>query len=159
MAGLPSMLIRAVIITLLASGLGIGVNFVSPHAVPLFGPVPAPDIEGVDALSLADAWALFQDRGRTEVVFVDARDDEDYGQGHIPGAMMFSAEGFEEKISSFQELIPADTLLVTYCSGAECDSSKEVASLLRDAGYTRVKLFFGGWEKWAAAGYPAEQGP
>ena len=53
--------------------------------------------------------------------------------------------------------IPTDTLLITYCSGAECESSTDVAALLAEEGYSQVKVLFGGWENWKRAGYPVER--
>ena len=85
---------------------------------------------------------------------MDARSREEFCEGHIPGAQLLTQDDFDQEILRFSEIVPHDTLLVTYCSGEACGSSKEVADLLIDAGYTNVKIFFGGWEKWKLKGCP-----
>jgi rhodanese-related sulfurtransferase len=88
---------------------------------------------------------------------VDARSQEEYRAGHLPRALLLSKDTFEETIASWKALVPQETLLITYCAGAGCESSMEVAALLLEEGYTRVKVFFGGWEQWRRAGYPVEK--
>lgn len=54
---------------------------------------------------------------KENVVVVDARNQRDFGEGHIPTAINVSPE----KVSNIQQYLPADkdTLLIFYCrSGA-----------------------------------------
>jgi rhodanese-related sulfurtransferase len=144
---------RGVLICLAASSLGILVNAVSPRGIPLLGPVPLRGGNGIEEIPLEEAWALHKE-GRG--VFVDARSAKEYRAGHIPRALLLSPDAFEETVSSWKDLLPADTLLITYCGGEGCESSRDVAALLIEEGYRRVKVFFGGWEQWKKAGYPVE---
>jgi rhodanese-related sulfurtransferase len=144
---------RGLAICLVGAGLGLLVNAISPRGLPLLGPVPAFDTKGIERIALEEAWALFrEDKG----VFVDARSAEEFRAGHIPRALLLPLHAFEETVSSWTNLIPADTLLITYCSGEECESSTDVAALLVEEGYSQVKVLFGGWEHWKRAGYPVE---
>ena len=144
---------RGLLICLVGAGLGLLVNAISPRGIPLLGPLPATDTKGIEQIPLEEAWALFREE---KGVFVDARSAEEFRAGHIPRALLLPLHAFEETVSSWTNLIPADTLLITYCSGEECESSKDVAALLVEEGYSQVKVLFGGWEHWKRAGYPVE---
>lgn len=145
---------RGFAICLVGAGLGLLINAFSPQGIPLLGPVPAPHKKGIEQIALERVWALFQVK---KGVFVDARSAEEFRAGHIPGALLLPLDAFEETVSSWTNLIPADTLLITYCSGEGCESSTDVAALLVEEGYSQVKVFFGGWEHWKRAGYPVEK--
>jgi rhodanese-related sulfurtransferase len=54
--------------------------------------------------------------------------------------------------------IPLDAAIVTYCDGAGCSLSKELASLLRSKGYTRVTTLADGWRLWRLNQLPVEKG-
>jgi rhodanese-related sulfurtransferase len=116
--------------------------------------VRAPVAEGIEGIGLEAVWPLHQ---KGEGTFVDARSPQEFRAGHIPRALLLSKDTFEETIASWKTLVPLDTLLITYCAGAGCESSREVAALLVEEGYSRVKVFFGGWEQWYKAGYPVEK--
>ncbi len=146
---------RVLMISLAASVLGILFNAVSPRGIDLLGPVPHRDKMGIEELKLGEARALHEAR---KGVFVDARSAEEFGAGHIPGALLLPEDDFDETVSSWKGLISPETLLITYCSGGGCNSSRDVAQLLKEAGYSRVKVFYGGWEEWKKAGYPVETG-
>jgi len=146
---------RGLLICLVAGGLGLLINAVSPWGIPLLGPVPAGDNGGIAHIELGEAWALCNEG---KAVFVDARSPREYRAGHIPGALLLPVDEFEETIASWKNLIPPETPLIAYCAGEGCDSSREVAALLVEHGYTQVKVFFGGWEHWTGAGYPVEKG-
>ena len=133
---------------------GVLFNAVSPRGIDLLGPVPHRQAEGIGELGLKEAWALHKESAG---VFVDARSAEEFRAGHIPGALLLPLDDFDEAVSSWTDLIPLETLLITYCAGAGCDSSWDVAELLKEEGYLRVKVFFGGWEQWKDAGYPVEK--
>jgi rhodanese-related sulfurtransferase len=91
-----------------------------------------------------------------EALFIDARHEFDYKLGHIKGAMNIPLQELDER----KELISAiakDKLLIIYCDGAECNSSIELSSKLFQSGYSNVRIFFGGWREWEAAGLPIAQ--
>jgi len=92
----------------------------------------------------------FYDRG---VLFIDARDDHEYREGHIAGARLAPANPGE-----ILRWTTADDPVVTYCSGGECDLSMNLSMNLmgEDWGFARVFVFDGGLPEWIAAGYPVE---
>ncbi len=88
-------------------------------------------------------------------LFVDSRHEFDFKVGHIRGAVNLPLAEFElrkELVSS----LPKDKVLVTYCDGAECNSSIELAVRLQGMGFSGVKVFFGGWQEWQSQRLPIE---
>ncbi|MFQ6616576.1 MAG: rhodanese-like domain-containing protein [Fidelibacterota bacterium] len=99
-------------------------------------------------IDLALARELY-DRG---IVFVDARDEEEFLAGHIQGALNLPVVELAARLSP-------DDPLVAYCSGEGCKSSLQLAeTLMLDWEFTRVFVFEGGWPEWKSAGYPADVG-
>ncbi len=108
-------------------------------------------------LTLADASAMYQNQ---EVIFLDARYPEEYAGGHIERALLLPIEAEDDVYDAYwkkiEPLLDTNTLIVTYCSGAECESSLFLARHLRaEMGFDSVKIFFGGWRRWEKAGLPA----
>lgn len=72
-------------------------------------------------------------------VILDTRTEEEYEQGHIPGAIVISHEEIKEKAESV--LTDKDQLILVYCRSGR--RSKLAAQDLVDLGYTNVKEFGG----------------
>ena len=72
-------------------------------------------------------------------IILDVRTQEEYDQGHIPGAIMISHEEITEKAEDV--LTDKDQLILVYCRSGR--RSKEAAQVLADLGYTNVKEFGG----------------
>jgi membrane protein DedA with SNARE-associated domain/rhodanese-related sulfurtransferase len=71
---------------------------------------------------------------------------------HIPGAVHLPLHGFEEHIKE----LPRDREIILYCSCPNEASAAQVAKLLINAGFVRVRPLLGGLEAWIAAGLPVE---
>lgn len=99
-------------------------------------------------VDLDQAKALY-DRG---VVFIDSREPEYWQEGHIKNSWNFSSE--LELVFSLDSLQGKTKPLVTYCDEDECGSSKDMAYLLQEFGFTQIYVFKGGWKEWLTAGYP-----
>lgn len=103
------------------------------------------------AIKLARAYELFN----SGVKFIDARPVEEFAEGHIKDAVnipFYQSEQYEDVLSKINK----DEILVTYCSGEDCDLSIMLGDELFEKGYTKVYIFFGGWNDWLDAGYPIE---
>jgi rhodanese-related sulfurtransferase len=145
--------------------LALAVNTLSPRGIALVGQWdiaagvitarPAGDSAGQpkEIDSVARAKTLF-DKG--DVLFVDARSQNHYGNGHIPGAVSLPVGQFEKRIDFFLNRYPPEQPIVTYCSGRTCEDSHELAQLLSDLGFTNVRIFIDGFPGWEAEGYPIE---
>src|SRR6266545_131670 len=60
---------------------------------------------------------------RKEAVFVDARDDFIYAQGHIKGALVMPLGQLDARLAQFTAKIPVTSTLVVYCNGYDCHDS------------------------------------
>jgi rhodanese-related sulfurtransferase len=103
-------------------------------------------------MTLEEATAVFE---RKAALFVDARRPEAYREGHIPGAINFPYDRVGEMLDDFLLVVPLDSAIVCYCWSV----SHQLARELRMAGYTRVRVYDGGWLEWSEADRPKETGP
>ena len=72
-------------------------------------------------------------------VILDVRTQEEYDQGHIPGAIVISHEEIAEKAEKV--LTDKDQLILVYCRSGR--RSKIAAETLLELGYTNIKEFGG----------------
>ena len=106
-------------------------------------------------VSVGEAANLFN---ASDVLFVDARDEYDYQQGHIKGAINVPFEGEEIHLTDFLNSVDWSATTVIYCGGADCDLSLYLARFLNDTGFTSVNIFFGGWSDWNLRELPIDSG-
>ena len=94
------------------------------------------------------------------IVFVDARSDQHYQDGHIPGAYQFDHYRADQYLSTVLPVCQAAEQVVVYCTGGNCEDSEFAAIFLRDAGIAREKLlvYGGGITEWNTLGLPLELG-
>jgi rhodanese-related sulfurtransferase len=117
---------------------------------------------GLQLVSSNEVVELFRDPRYEQglVVFIDARDDQHYGAGHIPGAWQFHHYRADDYLPTILPVCLNALKVVVYCSGGECEDSEFAAIMLRDAGVPRDLLFVyaGGILEWKASGLPVETG-
>jgi len=117
---------------------------------------------GLQLVSSNEVVELFRDPRYEQglVVFIDARDDQHYAAGHIPGAWQFHHYRAEDYLPTVLPICLNALQVVVYCTGGECEDSEFAAIMLRDAGVLRESLFVyvGGITEWKANGLPVETG-
>ena len=87
-------------------------------------------------------------------IFIDAREVEDYDQGHIKNAINIPYDYYEEYEDTINELDDM-AIYIIYCSGDECSLSLDLADyLFNEKVFEKVVVFEGGWPEWHDAGYP-----
>ena len=145
--------------------LALMVNYLSPRGIALVGQwdiakglitaIPGRAAEGKpeEIDSVARAKYIF-DKG--DALFVDARSQNDYENGHIMGAVSLPVGQCEERVEFFLNRYPPEQPIVTYCSGRTCEDSHDLAQFLSDVGFTNVRIFIDGLPGWEAEGYPIE---
>ena len=101
-----------------------------------------PSIIGID---LELAKKLFEEN----TLFVDARAEEFYNEGHIPNAICF--DDFDLLIEKLENTIGVDDQFIVYCSDSDCGSSEDLSYELQSYGYNNILLFKGGWKEWTGA--------
>ena len=99
----------------------------------------------IEIIDLEIAKKFFSDN----ILFIDARDDISFLEGHITGAIssipyddlvdnIFINQGFSEPI-------------VIYCDDEECGLSEELGYQLQAEGFSKIYVFSGGWNQWSMA--------
>lgn len=86
-----------------------------------------------------------------DVIWVDARSEEDFAQAHAPGALWYDpADPTASMTRLLEQWLQAPHTIVVYCADAGCGTSKQVAEELRanlpDAEIYSLK---GGWDAWS----------
>lgn len=94
-----------------------------------------------------------------QALFVDSRDEEDFDEDHIPGAINVPMREWNVIWPEMQSQVPRDRLLVLYCYGGHCGLSTRQGKRLIAKGYDRLLVIDHGWEGWTKAGYPTERHP
>ena len=89
-----------------------------------------------------------------ELVLVDALSPMSYARSHLPGAINLPLEWVDERAP--RRIPDRGTLIVVYCSDAECDSSVLVAERLEELGYRNVMHYAEGKSDWVDAGLPLD---
>jgi rhodanese-related sulfurtransferase len=85
-----------------------------------------------------------------KLILVDVREDNEWANGHLPGAVHMGRGIIERDIE--QRVPDTGTKLVLYCGGGF--RSALVADNLQKMGYTNVESMDGGWRGWTEAGLP-----
>ncbi len=144
-------------ISILSIIMAIGFNELRPDALPLFCPWSQSAVQNtfsgkVGIISIKEAAALFH---ADQAVFIDARPEFAYDQGHIQGALCLPWEAAEDKCFDVVTEIPEGKKIITYCDGATCDLCDHLAIFLRDLGFEDVQALTNGWSLWQQHGLPA----
>ena len=93
--------------------------------------VPYEQITAEDAKKLMDT--------ESDYSIVDARTEEEFAEGHIPGAILIPEYEIADRAQA--ELPDKDQLILVYCRSGR--RSKIASQALADLGYTNVKEFGG----------------
>lgn len=159
---------KTAVIILASVAIGIGYNFLSPNGIPFFREETAVVYENNDeqfvtenednnnevrALTTEKVYGIFNKGGAK---FVDARDNWDFAEGHIPGAVNIPEYKFTPDDPSLKSL-NKDEKIIVYCEGNQCDVSKRLASELKKLGYKYIWVYIGGWEEWSEYKLPVEK--
>ena len=83
------------------------------------------------------------------VLWADARPEEEFARGHIPGAMLLNEDEWDAQLRTFLTAWAPERKIVVYCSAVSCNASHAVAERLRnEVGLKNVYVLEGGWEAW-----------
>jgi len=102
-------------------------------------PIPPSEMVSVDR---AREWG-------ENVIWVDARPDEDFARDHVPGAVSLNEDRWNELLPQFLAAWSPGKRVVVYCSAESCDLAREAAERLRkEVQIPEVFVLQGGWEAW-----------
>jgi rhodanese-related sulfurtransferase len=117
---------------------------------------------GLQTVNSNEVVELFRDNRYQQalIVFVDARNDQHYQEGHVPGAWQFNHYRPEQFLPTVLPVCLGAQKVVVYCTGGACEDSEFAAIMLRDGGVMRENLYVyaGGINEWMANGLPVETG-
>lgn len=117
---------------------------------------------GLQPVSHEEMIRLFEDeRYQMDMfIFVDARNEDDYRDGHIPGAHQLDHYYLELCLQDVLPICQNAEKIVVYCNGGNCDDSEYAAQDLMTHGVDSSKLYIysGGLTAWQAHGMPLEKG-
>jgi rhodanese-related sulfurtransferase len=146
---------RKLVIALLAIFLIAGCG--APAAAPANAPASAPaaqEAQTIDVASLGrdvDVQTAAALREQPDVVILDVREQNEWDEGHIPGAVFMPMGEVPSRLSE----IPTDKTVIVQCRSG--NRSNQVTDYLRSQGFTNVHNMSGGINAWQSAGLPVEK--
>jgi ArsR family transcriptional regulator len=124
---------------------------VAEHAVESMERIVTAYFRARDQLEPVAATELVTRLREGSVALLDVRPEDEYGLGHLPGAMNIPLRQLERRLSE----LPRNLEIVAYCRGPYCVLSFEAVAALRAHGFN-VRRFEDGFPEWKAAGLPIE---
>ena len=86
-------------------------------------------------------------------VLVDVREESEWAQGHLPGAIHLGKGIIERDVE--QRVPDTGAKIILYCGGGF--RSALAAENLQKMGYSNVESMDGGWRGWIGAGLPTQK--
>ncbi|MGD2110793.1 MAG: rhodanese-like domain-containing protein [Phycisphaerae bacterium] len=124
---------------------------------------PAPEEDyGYQVIDFAGVVEVFEDPSTAfgANLFVDARNDALYAEGHIPGALLADHWKLDEYIDTVLNYAAGAEKIIVYCKGGDCEDSQLVCGDLVEfeIEYDKVFLYPGGLDEWRQRGMPVDKG-
>ena len=94
-----------------------------------------------------------QERWKGDVIWIDARPEEQFMAEHVPGALLLNEQGFDQQLFQYLDLLQTNQKpIVVYCSGAKCEASRHVLERLKQTlPIENAFVLKGGWKSWKDA--------
>jgi ArsR family transcriptional regulator len=124
---------------------------VAEHAVAAMERIVAAYFHARDQLEPVGAVELAARLRDGDVVLLDVRPEDEYGLGHLPGALNIPLRQLEQRLAE----LPRNLEIIAYCRGPYCVLSFEAVAELRARGFS-IRRFEAGFPEWKAAGLPVE---
>ncbi len=124
---------------------------VAEHAVESMERIVTAYFRARDQLEPVAATELVTRLREGSVALLDVRPEDEYGLGHLPGAMNIPLRQLERRLAE----LPRNLEIVAYCRGPYCVLSFEAVAALRAHGFN-VRRFEDGFPEWKASGLPIE---
>lgn len=123
---------------------------------------PKPEVDDGVHISVARAKEFYDlpPSNPKKPIFIDARNHDDYKDGHVPGSMWIDKKYFDgaapKKVTDY---LPGMSVVI-YCHGADCSDSEAVAKRLQslNRGIGPMYIIKDGFPGWVKAGYPVDKG-
>jgi len=144
---------------ILASLIAVGVNHWRRDGIPLVGnwSVEARFSDAAGKSLVIDLNRAVKLHESQEAIFVDARPESLYREGHIRGALNIPWQDVDRYFAQVMDRLDAQKTIITYCDGESCELSRELALFLLQMGFGNVHVLVNGWTVWQQAGLPADE--
>jgi rhodanese-related sulfurtransferase len=106
-------------------------------------------LEGKEGMEPMDRESLIQRIKEGSVIVLDVRPSDEYDAGHIPGSVSVPLNELKGILSG----LPRGQEIVAYCRGPYCVLSVHAVEMLREQGFSAVRLEEG-VQDWRALGFP-----
>lgn len=84
---------------------------------------------------------------------VDAREDHEYDEGHLKGAVHLPVSKVFLVYNRIMEAgAQVNDRVIVYCGGGDCEASHDVADVLRQYGHQDVLIYEKGWQEIESSG-------
>ena len=145
---------QAIVVIAISAGIAFFVNGAREVPLPIIMPFQpeyhcASGMEAGPGLTPEAALASF---GKAGTVFVDARPGEDYGKGHIQGAINLPYSFLEPLPEDAMNRLKTYRIVVVYCNTREGQTSKLMAGEIYRSGIKDAFYLEGGLLAWTRAG-------
>ena len=138
--------LQALVLLMLSAGATFLTWKFNPN-VPAFNLNEDPVGEGEVSIEKALEW-----ESEGGVIWLDARDGEEYEKAHISGAILLNEFEFKSQIAeSYYKIASQDEPIVVYCGSRSCKASTTIADQLREMRINDVYVLKGGWDAWREA--------
>ncbi len=148
-------LYETVLVLLIAFILAAGSYTLHSEELPLLAPVPVAIKDNENDLfkpiSIDEAEKLYT---AGAALFADARSAKEYLAGHIRGAIHLDPSEFDLWADAVMENNAPSQIIITYCDGAQCPLSRDLAEKLTWLGFEKVYYLADGWNQWQAHQLP-----
>jgi rhodanese-related sulfurtransferase len=137
----------ALIIFVMTLAAAVATHFLHPQA-PLWYESDIP--REPDEVTVADV----QQRWHNDVLWIDARIDEEFKKARIPGAISINEQHRDDQLIEHLDVLQDNKKpIVIYCDGHACQASRKMRTyLLESTPFTRdVWVLKGGWPAWEKA--------
>ena len=138
------------------------IDAAKPQALPAIGDPPQKHLNHpYQEASFDQVVSIFNDPNTAmgANLFVDARNDDAYADGHISGAIQLDHYQLPKYLENVLYRAQAAEKVIVYCNGGDCEDSIFACADLLDAGipYDNIYLYAGGWKEWSAKNMPIEK--
>lgn len=105
-----------------------------------------------ETMSMDQIKSAVAEGGPMPFTVIDARYEDDFRMGAIPGAINIPISANSGLIEKLTKDIDRQRPLVVYCQTSSCSFDRIVAILLVGQGFKDIRLCSGGWVDWAGEG-------
>ncbi len=89
-----------------------------------------------------------------EALFIDARNESDFNQAHIPTAINLPVTRFDKEYQGRKGELAGKKIIVCYCSSKDCSDARLLAVKLYVQGHKDIFVLTGGIDEWIAGDNP-----